>query len=361
MTLTMGILASAGAGLPSELKLLLGFEGADGSTSFIDESLSAHSVSRVGSSPVISDDWAASGETSLHIPTRHDRLSIADSADFAFGTAAFAVGGWVKLSNTGEYRFIMGQRPTGVSPSNYWSIIAITSNAIEARFRLSDSTLVELLAGSLDAAEHHIMVTRNASGKFRLRLDGVMIASNSSHVLGCADSGETLCIGANDSDIGTDGKMGSVGYFDDVFVVNGIDPWDTDADITPPYRADFYGVSITGNPPIASDSGFYGVGDTLTATAAPYFGLGVSLSWQWLRDGADIGGETGASYILTSGDLGANISVRQSVSGSLGSAQATSASVGPVVNPTYQDDTRIAGADTRIAGADTRIIRVRIA
>ena len=67
-------------------------------------------------------------------------------------------------------------------------------------------------------------------------------------------------------------------------------------------------------PGKVSISGKAKVGTTLTAKAGSWKPSGVTLGYQWLRNGKAIGGATGASYVLTSADLGKSISVK--VSGS---------------------------------------------
>lgn len=52
------------------------------------------------------------------------------------------------------------------------------------------------------------------------------------------------------------------------------------------------------------------VGQTLTAEAGQWQPDGVSLAYQWLRDGAAIGGATSATYTVASADVGATLAVR---------------------------------------------------
>ncbi len=73
---------------------------------------------------------------------------------------------------------------------------------------------------------------------------------------------------------------------------------------------------------------------TLTAgnTLADEDGLG-TISYQWQRDGVDIGGATGSTYTLTQADVGTTITVVASYTDGQGSNESvTSAGVGPVAN-----------------------------
>ncbi len=64
-------------------------------------------------------------------------------------------------------------------------------------------------------------------------------------------------------------------------------------------------------------------GDTLTAanTLADADGLSGAISYQWQRDGSNIGGATGASYTTTQADVGAVITVIASYTDDLGTAE----------------------------------------
>lgn len=84
-------------------------------------------------------------------------------------------------------------------------------------------------------------------------------------------------------------------------------------------------------------SGTVAVGEVLTASG----GLWAydtdegtpSQSWQWLRDGADIAGETGTSYTLQTQDMGPGVSVREIQADSQGVQFAHSAAVGGGFQP----------------------------
>lgn len=71
------------------------------------------------------------------------------------------------------------------------------------------------------------------------------------------------------------------------------------------------------------------VGQTLTAAVGTWTGS-PSYARQWLRNGTAISGATGTTYLLIAADQGASISVRITATNAGGSAQATSAGVGPV-------------------------------
>jgi uncharacterized protein YjbI with pentapeptide repeats len=60
--------------------------------------------------------------------------------------------------------------------------------------------------------------------------------------------------------------------------------------------------------PAPTISGTTKVGQTMTATPGTW-DAGVTLTYQWLRDGVSISGAASASYVLTPGDVGRNVAV----------------------------------------------------
>jgi hypothetical protein len=78
---------------------------------------------------------------------------------------------------------------------------------------------------------------------------------------------------------------------------------------------------ITGTP---------AVGTTLLTSSGTWSGTTASYTYQWKRGGVNIAGATTSSYLLVTADLGANITVTVTATNTAGSANATSAAVGPV-------------------------------
>lgn len=72
------------------------------------------------------------------------------------------------------------------------------------------------------------------------------------------------------------------------------------------------------------------VGQTLTASTGTWTGLPTGYAYQWLRAGSAISGATGSTYALAAADEGSLISVTVTSTNAGGSAEATSAGVGPV-------------------------------
>ena len=100
-------------------------------------------------------------------------------------------------------------------------------------------------------------------------------------------------------------------------------------------------------PVITTDSGFYGVGDTFTVN---FSHTGTSEDIEWLADGVAISGETGATYVGDSDELGA-----------FGDRVKTSLRVGPGATPAFATHNRVAAGNARKADGNQRTVHVRTA
>ncbi len=81
------------------------------------------------------------------------------------------------------------------------------------------------------------------------------------------------------------------------------------------------------NGPVPSVSGTAKVGSTLTAQAGSWSPSGVTLKYQWLRDGVIISGATKTSYTLTTSDVGHAMTI--SITGSKSGMTSRTASSAP--------------------------------
>lgn len=86
------------------------------------------------------------------------------------------------------------------------------------------------------------------------------------------------------------------------------------------------------NTAVPTISGTAQVGQTLASTTGTWTGSPApTYSRQWLRNGAAISAATGASYVPTTDDIGATISLRVTATNSEGAATATSAATAAVI------------------------------
>ena len=78
------------------------------------------------------------------------------------------------------------------------------------------------------------------------------------------------------------------------------------------------GAAVNTAAPLISGSPV--VGDTLSCSTGTWSGVDTAtLTYQWLRDGAAIGGATSASYTLTSADQGHSLTCQVTAANGVGS------------------------------------------
>ena len=112
---------------------------------------------------------------------------------------------------------------------------------------------------------------------------------------------------------------------------------------------------------VTTIAGTPAVGETLTCIPSGFTGDNVTLSYQWLRDGAAISGARSSTYVPVAGDVGTQVSCRVSATNSAGTADSTSSGrtiSGPAAAPAPQAaPTTPAGGGIQAAAAP----RLRVA
>jgi len=132
-------------GNDSYTKLLLHFNGTDGATSTSDASRSGHSVT-FESNAQLDTAYKQLGSSSLLLDGTDDRIKIADSDDFAFGTENFTVDFWLLMHTVEDASFygqftsstntvdlyystsklIMSFKVGGVTKASYWTTDSVS-------------------------------------------------------------------------------------------------------------------------------------------------------------------------------------------------------------------------------------------
>lgn len=348
--------SSAPSGDPyfANVVLLLNMAGANGATTFTDESLSAHTITNHGST-ALSNVTSPLGGTSLSLNGTSQYLTAPDSDDW-YWPGEFTVEAWVYRQGNGP-RHILAQR-TGVN-SNMLLEIDV-SGVVGFQMPLASGAIGLGDVGVLgSSAWAFVAVDRDATGKARLYMNGAMVSSDTDAALG-TNMTYLLGIGANET--GGNPWDGNIGP---VRITKGVARYASDSGHAVP-TAIFPTIPtlpvFSAAPAISSANGFYGVGDTLTAITGTYSSYGTT-TWQWLADGLPISGATSSSFTLTSSELGAIITVMQAVTNGAGVAYSTSSGVGPVATPAFSTTNRKTsdGADRLTSTGDTRVTTVRTA
>jgi hypothetical protein len=154
--------------LDTAVKLQLGFEGSDGSTTFTDASTNSFVPTRVGS-PVISTAQYKYGASSLNLTASGDRLTYADHADLKMGTGDFTVQFWARITTVASDCTFFEK---GINISGGLGLLRIGSNL---RFYVG-STFGDATAGMSNGTWHHIAITRSGTTA-RLFRDGTELTS----------------------------------------------------------------------------------------------------------------------------------------------------------------------------------------
>ena len=203
----------------------------------------------------------------------------------------------------------MVKAPTKVSPAPGVGPVANVNDAPNGAVTISGTPAEDqtLTAGNTLADEDGL-----GTISYQWQRDGVDIggATASTYTLTQADVGTTITVVASYTDgQGTDESVTSAG----VGPVANVNDAPTGT------------VTISGTP--TEDQVL-----TASNTLADEDGLG-AISYQWQRDGVDIGGATATTYTLTQTDVGTTITVVASYTDGQGTNESvTSAGVGPVAN-----------------------------
>lgn len=102
---------------------LLGFNGADGSTTFTDDT-GLHTYSHVGSAQIDTAQSKFGGSSGLFIASGSSSIGTADSADWDLEGGDFSIQTWYRPASIGTRQFICGQ---GTATPDYRNVLEITA------------------------------------------------------------------------------------------------------------------------------------------------------------------------------------------------------------------------------------------
>jgi hypothetical protein len=215
----------------SNVKLMMGFEGANGSTGapgMTDESSAAHGVATVFASAAISTAHFKFGASSLSL-NGSSSISFADHADWHFGAGKFTVEMFIYPNSVSGNQFLCGQW----GPVNSW-IVWISAGSLKWNTSVSGGDNNGDITGGapVTGSQQHVCVDFDGS-KYRLYLNGTMVGSFSTPRTLNASSGSPLSIGSS----GNNANFWFNGYIDDLRITKGIARYASDAGYTVPSTA----------------------------------------------------------------------------------------------------------------------------
>lgn len=175
-------------------KVLLHLDGANGSTSFVDNNAGglSHGWSAVGS-PVLTTSLKKYGSACLDCSSGW--ITTSDSADFAPGFSNFTVDFWLNRRGITGAQSIAGQTSTTTSTAS-WILSVNSLGQVTASMQMSSLTgvLAQSAASINDSLYHHIALVRNGS-TFTLYIDGIAGAFPGSSSLALFDPSTPLSVG----------------------------------------------------------------------------------------------------------------------------------------------------------------------
>lgn len=161
----------------SSVVLLMGFEGSDGSTSFVDESSSGKTVTAVGNAQIDTSQFKY-GASSLQMDASGDCLTLADSADWDFGSGDFTVEHFMRMDTSVTSVCGLVSHFTDSSATSAWQIqksgndLSFTFYDSGGNFRSCGGS-----AGTWNANQwYHVAIDRSGT-TFRVYRDGSVVAT----------------------------------------------------------------------------------------------------------------------------------------------------------------------------------------
>ncbi len=211
----------AGLKLPdpygSSVVLLLHMNGANGSTSFVDSSSYARTVTAHNNTS-ISTAQSRFGGASGYFDGINDYLSVADANDLTIGSSSFTIEFWARFDTLLYNVAFAGQGDasnSNLSWDLYWDatnklFFSYTFNGFTSNFRSVNWT-------PSVSTWYHVAVVRN-SGQLYFFVDGALLGTGAISTSALYDSTAPLRIGARYSTITDDFK----GYLDDLRITIGV-------------------------------------------------------------------------------------------------------------------------------------------
>jgi Concanavalin A-like lectin/glucanases superfamily len=211
--------------------LLCGFEGADGSTSFVDESSFARTLTAVNNAQIDTAQFKFGASSYLGDGT-DDRVSAAHNADMNLGSGDFTIECWARFNASGINQGVLGKYAS-ISANAAWVLERLDNNALQ--FRFYDGTTEYSMPASgipVNSNWHHLVAER-AGNNCGVAVNGIFGTLSSV-------SGRTINAGTDALTIGARVQGGFTtsinGHLDEVRITKGSNRYNL-TNFTPPTAA----------------------------------------------------------------------------------------------------------------------------
>jgi hypothetical protein len=205
----------------SSVSLLLHMDGSNGSTSFVDSSANAFTVTAVGNAQISTAQSKFGGSSALFDGTG-DYLSIPDSNAFSFGSDAFTIEAWVYyVATTGSFA-IASQRASTTSNAS-WSLSLLSSNNGPTFSYSTSGTSLTTFAKTFSFSGnvngwHHFAVCRSGNTLYFFA-DGTSLGTSALVSTPFYDSTAPVLVGATNSASPTSFMNG---YIEELRITKGV-------------------------------------------------------------------------------------------------------------------------------------------
>jgi hypothetical protein len=235
--LGLGLTRSGGYSDPNLAftKLLMGMEGADGSTAFVDESPLARSGMGFANQAQIDTAQFKFGSSSLLLDGVDDNVSWTESPDWHFGTGEMTVEAWFRPVAVTGVRWLFGQAETLTNAvANSWILWMFNGIPRFSYVPTGSSVWVDAAVATSALAlntQTHVGFDRASDGTCRIYVGGVMEGSGTFSG-DFKDVNQFLMIGASFTN--TDEYSG---HIDELRILKGKAAWASNGGFTPPSTA----------------------------------------------------------------------------------------------------------------------------
>lgn len=216
-------------GIDAFTKLMLHFDGADGSTTCTDSSASARTMTRTGDPELDTAQSKFGGSSGLF---NSGRWQAPDDADLELGSNDFTIDMWVRASSwAGGYHLLCARG----GAADYWTgfhhngtSLYFTGTTNNSSYGFSALTAIPGVTLATNTW-HHIAAARSGNNLY-LFFDGDLKDTRSVTGLSVYNFGHGWCVGSNN-----DATAAFAGWIDELRISIGIARWT--ANFTPPTAA----------------------------------------------------------------------------------------------------------------------------
>jgi hypothetical protein len=205
----------------SSVSLLLHMDGSNGSTSFVDSSANAFTVTAVGNAQ-ISTAQSKFGGSSAFFDGTGDYLSITDNNAFSFGSGAFTIEAWVYYIPTSGSFAIASQRASATVNASWGLILSSLNNGPTFAYSTNGTFMTNLAKTFSISANanswHHFAVCRSGNTLYFFA-DGTSLGTFALASTPFYDSTAPVLIGAMNS---TTPASFMNGYIEELRITKGV-------------------------------------------------------------------------------------------------------------------------------------------